>query len=284
MTWPKLRRDLVEEARGRTPKGRLPISPAASARNKTGYLGVRRHADGAWECSLQVGGKRRYLGRFETPALAAQAYDEAARASLGARARLNFPRAGELPARPSDADSILTMVVEAASGCWEWAGRRSDAGYGRLTFRGHEDYAHRVSYLVFRGEIPNGLLVCHECDNPPCANPKHLFLGTELDNSRDAQRKGRLASGFSRASRGESHGCAKLTWADVREMRRLGAEGATNRVLREQFGVSKSQVARVLREESWKAGTTPCDACSGTGRASAGVTCRPCGGLGARVR
>lgn len=76
-------------------------------------------------------------------------------------------------------------------GCWVWTGKRSREGYGRFSLDGRLVNAHRWSWERAVGPIPNGLLVCHHCDNPPCVNPEHLFVGTIQDNTRDMLAKGR---------------------------------------------------------------------------------------------
>lgn len=87
------------------------------------------------------------------------------------------------------------FTVDLASGCMVWSGLLDRNGYGTLRFRGRNWFAHRLSWTYANGDIPDGMLVLHRCDNPPCIRPDHLFIGTQADNIADAQAKGRLATG-----------------------------------------------------------------------------------------
>lgn len=89
------------------------------------------------------------------------------------------------------ADRLLDRVRFGASECWHWCGATNQFGYGRMTYEGRLQVAHRLSWAAFRGQIPSGLSVLHTCDNASCINPAHLWLGTYSDNTRDAWVKGR---------------------------------------------------------------------------------------------
>lgn len=89
---------------------------------------------------------------------------------------------------------IITNHIVTPSGCWEFLGATNNKGYGVMSIGKRPTFlAHCVAYTVCFGPIPDGLCVCHKCDHPPCVNPDHLFLGTHLDNMRDAIAKGRKA-------------------------------------------------------------------------------------------
>jgi hypothetical protein len=131
--------------------------------------------------------------------------------------------------------------------CWPWMGARSKGGYGRSRSGG--ELAHRIAWQLFHGSIPVGLSVCHHCDNPPCCNPAHLFLGTHGENMADRHRKGR-----SRGPIGEAHPSAKLTEEDVREIRRLRSlsNPPTLKTLAMRYGVALQVIHNAAIGKTWR--------------------------------
>jgi len=136
--------------------------------------------------------------------------------------------------------------------CWIWAGSLSSSGYGVLragrTGDVHSYWAHRMSYEMAHGSIPEGMLVCHTCDNRRCVNPDHLFLGTPLDNMLDKCRKGRQ-----RSPRGEEKSQAILTEDQVRHIRALHATRKYRQSdIAVQFGLDPAHVGKIVRRVLWK--------------------------------
>lgn len=134
--------------------------------------------------------------------------------------------------------------------CWEWQNcSRSADNYGRLRVggaAGKDLLAHRVAWELSIGPIPEGRQVLHHCDNPPCVNPAHLFLGDPAINSADKIAKGRHAHG-------SSHGQAKLTESVVRDMReRYAAGGISQRALARHYGVSQRALQAALIGKTWR--------------------------------
>jgi len=118
-------------------------------------------------------------------------------------------------------------------------------GYRIVSVNGVKTYAHRVAWETAHGPIPKGMCVCHHCDNPPCIELTHLFLGTKPDNNADMVAKGRQA-------RGERIASAKLTEADVRAIRALYAGGGLlQRELAHQFGIAQTTVSHIVTGECW---------------------------------
>ena len=134
--------------------------------------------------------------------------------------------------------------------CWKWGGTIMVNGYGTLTIRPNKYYAHRASWMINRGPIPDGLHVLHKCDNPPCVNPEHLFLGTQRDNNNDKIRKGRARGG---SMKGESHPLVKMTNGKIKEIRaRYKAGGITQGDLASQYGMSQPGVSAIITGRLWK--------------------------------
>ena len=129
--------------------------------------------------------------------------------------------------------------IDADTGCWVWNRARNVHGYGAIGIDNKVKRAHRVAWQAYVGDIPDGMAVLHRCDNPPCINPDHLYLGTKADNSLDMVRKGRSAAG-------ERHSQARLSEAQVSEIRALHAAGMTQSEIARRFVVSSGYVSQVV--------------------------------------
>jgi hypothetical protein len=140
---------------------------------------------------------------------------------------------------------IAPYVRVTDSGCMEWTRTISTSGYGKLSLDSRIQHAHRAQYEFTHGPIPAGLFVCHRCDNKPCVNPDHLFLGTPHENALDMAAKGR-------STRGERNPQARLTSDQVRDIRALAASGKTTTELAEMFTVCKSSVRKIVAGTTWK--------------------------------
>lgn len=125
--------------------------------------------------------------------------------------------------------------------CWEWSRLRDKDGYGETNYKGRRVMAHRVSWQLSNGPIPAGFCVCHTCDNPPCVNPSHLFLGTPADNNRDRSLKGRTGTPNARFSPQE-----------VLEIRASFAECGSLSEVGRRFGTSATTVANIVKLKSWR--------------------------------
>lgn len=138
--------------------------------------------------------------------------------------------------------------------CWEWTASTNSHGYGQMMFADaqgrHLRTAHRLAYELDAGPIPDGMHVLHRCDNRPCCNPAHLFLGTNADNVADMVAKGRHSPG---RSAGEDNYRSVLTESTVRELRARFAEGGiTQRALAKEIGVSAATVSHAITGRNWR--------------------------------
>jgi len=148
---------------------------------------------------------------------------------------------------------FMQSVVFGATECWHWRKIRP-LGYGSCFMFG-ERLAHRVSWRIHHGDIPDGMFVLHKCDVRNCVNPDHLFLGTKADNHRDMVEKGRQPRGFKKPNhkmRGEDHPGSKLTEKDVAEIRAFLAEGKSGASLARLYGVSRGMIYHIAKGRAWR--------------------------------
>ena len=178
--------------------------------------------------------------------------------------------------RSDEADKVRfwSKVDQPDEGCWLWQSTMFSQGYGCFKASGKMCKAHRIAYTYVHGPIPDGLVVCHACDNRRCVRPAHLFLGTTRDNALDAKRKGRLASGDRNGARlhpermttgdkhwshlhperfeGEGNGRAILTVNQVEDIRvRYAAGGVSQFVLADEYRVAQTTISAIVRRISW---------------------------------
>jgi hypothetical protein len=170
----------------------------------------------------------------------------------GRQERCNECRAQGRPRAPL-AQRFWPKVQQSEDGCWLWTGTRDRAGYGRfhVSEEEHSKPAHRVSYELAYGPIPDGLHICHRCDNPPCVRPDHLFAGTRSENIRDAVQKGRKGRPPNMTI-GEDHPQSRLTTPQVVEIRQLSQQGLTAPQIAVRYGVSPGTVLDVIRRRTWR--------------------------------
>lgn len=132
------------------------------------------------------------------------------------------------------------------SACWEWCGSWATNGYGRMRVDGRMQSVHRVAWQVTHGPIPDGLFVCHKCDNKKCCNPKHLFIGTAADNNADREAKGR-----GNHKHGEDKPRAKLTNGQARVIKERLKAGEPVALLAYQYAVSTGIIYQIRRGDSY---------------------------------
>ena len=143
-----------------------------------------------------------------------------------------------LPSRQS-AEVRLWRSVKKTDSCWLWQGRKNKTGYGSLFCAGKIWRAHRLSWFLANGPIPAGMVVCHHCDNPACVRVDHLFLGTQVENIRDARDKHRL-------------NYSGITVEVVLEIRkRFETGGISRRGLARVYGVHNSTICKIISRKTW---------------------------------
>lgn len=153
-----------------------------------------------------------------------------------------------------------SKVVKRDSGCWEWTGHIISRGYGQFSLHDKGYLAHRVAYALTFSTPDQSLYCCHRCDNPKCVNPHHIFLGTAQDNASDRVSKGRQARGERHGfvtkpescPRGERCARSKYKEAVIRSIRdEWAAGGVRYSDLAEKFGMSHSNVMKVINRKTW---------------------------------
>ena len=161
--------------------------------------------------------------------------------------------------------SIYQKFIEKVSktpNCWIWKGamRGGECEYGNIRFGKKRKLAHRLSWEIYYGKIPKGKLILHKCDNPRCVNPKHLFMGTQLDNVKDRVRKNRSAIGKNHGfylhpesiARGENASHTKLTTKQVLEIRRKYIPRKYGLVkLAKEYGVTMGSIYPIIKRTNW---------------------------------
>ena len=168
---------------------------------------------------------------------------------------------------------LLSFVQKETNGCWIWKGCKA-GNYGKITWRQKTISAHRACYLVFKGEVEEGKLICHTCDNPLCINPDHLWTGSHKENAIDALKKGRLEESRLKSlgrklteeqykrlitnrrlnppnKKGEKHHLHKLTENDIKEIREMYRNGFSQHKIALKYEVTQATIWAIIHRKTW---------------------------------
>lgn len=143
--------------------------------------------------------------------------------------------------------------VKKTEACWLWTAFASPDGYGVVRVEGKNVRAHRMSWVMANGSIPDDLCVCHHCDTPLCVRPEHLFLGTNKENTHDAMSKGRFwqHKALTHSWPGENNPRAKMTYAQAEWVRRVVASGISQGDAGWLLSVGQAHISKIVRGEIW---------------------------------
>lgn len=154
-------------------------------------------------------------------------------------------------------DERFWTHVARGDGCWEWTGTRRPDGYGVHWNGSRQVRAHRRSWEMANGPLPEGAVIRHSCDNPPCVRPDHLAIGTQQDNLADMTSRGRRVRGerhpwFGQEQRGETNRQAKLTDEQVAHIKGMAAAGHYHDDIAQRYGVTKTNVSYIASDKTWR--------------------------------
>jgi len=144
-------------------------------------------------------------------------------------------------------NKLLSHIDIKDNGCWEWNRAKHRQGYGHFPYKRKLMLAHRASWIIFNGKLDNDICVCHRCDNPPCVNPNHLFLGTTKENIHDCIKKGK----FTRCI-GSDKPNTNLDDITVKEIIRMRKDGCKYVEIQRITGATKGQIQAILHNRTWK--------------------------------
>ena len=162
--------------------------------------------------------------------------------------------------RKSVMERFLSYAIrqECPDACWDWSSDKNEQGYGQIWYQGKTIGAHVLSYILYHGPVPEGKIICHSCDNPPCANPRHLWAGTYKENMEDAMRKGRLTKGkgfflnrYGTWRQGASNGRAKLTDALVHTIKTMLQSHTATEVAR-TLDLDRGLIYNIKNGHTWR--------------------------------
>lgn len=159
-------------------------------------------------------------------------------------------RTFECKKRPIELRFMEKVYKNPRNGCWEWIGFKNKAGYGCIGYRDKTYLAHRISYEMYKNQNPEKMHVLHKCDNPPCVNPDHLWLGTDKDNRYDCINKKRNVK--PPIMKGEENPFSKLTNFQALDIRKKLKNGYTVKNIAKYYNVHRTCIERIKHGKTYK--------------------------------